>query len=198
MAAGARRRLLPAWMGAAGDERAAAAPKAGRRQAKAGPRSAAVVYCMNEAELVDVALAVLAELFALQAESSCMKKEELELEGAAVHHKLPAYVANMDRLGDSELDMTCSQRSTAHSLQSRGGFLSSFLSQSKKGPSRPAHPSGASPTQTGSMLLGKKEPTNHQSAKGKEGTVSCKDGKSHFSGWLMYLLSQDMDLQHVG
>ena len=58
--------------------------------------------------------------------------------------------------------MTCSQRSTAHSLQSRGGFLSSFLSQSKKGPSRPAHPSGASPTQTGSMLLGKKEPTNHQ------------------------------------
>ncbi|XP_075354473.1 cell cycle regulator of non-homologous end joining isoform X1 [Mycteria americana] len=67
MAAGARRRLLPAWMGAAGDERAAAAaaapaPKAGRRQAKAGPRAAAVVYCMNEAELVDVALAVLAEV----------------------------------------------------------------------------------------------------------------------------------------
>ncbi|XP_075008464.1 cell cycle regulator of non-homologous end joining isoform X1 [Calonectris borealis] len=64
MAAGARRRLLPAWMGAVGDERAAAAPprKAGRRQAAAGPRAAAaVVYCMDEAELVDVALAVLAE-----------------------------------------------------------------------------------------------------------------------------------------
>lgn len=59
-------------------------------------------------------------------------------------------------------DMTCSQRNTTHSLQTRGGFLSSFLSQSKKGPSRPPHPSGASPTQTGSMLLGKKEPTNHQ------------------------------------
>ncbi|XP_051640234.1 WD repeat-containing protein 91 isoform X2 [Manacus candei] len=122
------------------------------------------------------------KLFALQAESSRVKKEELEVEQAVVHHKLPAYVANMDRLGDSELDMTCNQRSTAHSLQSRGGFLSTFLSQSKKGPSRPAHPSGASPTQTGSMLLGKKEPTNHQSAKGKEGTVSSKDGKSHFSG----------------
>ncbi|XP_049648461.1 WD repeat-containing protein 91 isoform X3 [Accipiter gentilis] len=122
------------------------------------------------------------QLFALQAESSRMKKEELEVEQEVVHHKLPAYVANMDRLGDSELDMTCSQRSTTHSLQTRGGFLSSFLSQSKKGPSRPPHPSGASPTQTGSMLLGKKEPTNHQSAKGKEGTVSCKDGKSHFSG----------------
>ena len=59
-------------------------------------------------------------------------------------------------------DMTCSQRSMAHSLQSRGGFLSSFLSQSKKGPSRQAHPGGASPTQSASMLLGKKEPTNHQ------------------------------------
>lgn len=59
-------------------------------------------------------------------------------------------------------DMTCSQRSTAHSLQSRGGFLSSLLSQSKKGPARPAQPSGASPTQTGSVLLGKKEPANHQ------------------------------------
>ncbi|XP_064366870.1 WD repeat-containing protein 91 isoform X2 [Dromaius novaehollandiae] len=123
------------------------------------------------------------KLFALQAESSRMKKEELEVEEAVVHHKLPAYVANMDRLGDSELDMTCSQRSTAHSLQSRGGFLSSFLSQSKKGPSRPTQPSGASPTQTSSMLLGKKEPANHQSAKGKEGSVSCKDGKSHFSGF---------------
>lgn len=32
-----------------------------------------------------------------------MKKEELEVEEAVVHHKLPAYVANMDRLGDSEL-----------------------------------------------------------------------------------------------
>ncbi|KAM6097557.1 cell cycle regulator of non-homologous end joining [Chlamydotis macqueenii] len=62
MAAGARRRLLPAWMGAAGDERAAA-PKAGGRgrRAVAGPRAAAVLYCMNEAELLDVALAVLAE-----------------------------------------------------------------------------------------------------------------------------------------
>ncbi|XP_068258009.1 cell cycle regulator of non-homologous end joining isoform X1 [Nyctibius grandis] len=66
MAAGSRRRrLLPAWMGAAGDERAAAAaplPRTGRRQAAVAPRAAAAVYCMNEAELVDVALEVLAEV----------------------------------------------------------------------------------------------------------------------------------------
>uniref|UniRef100_A0A8C3GWS0 Cell cycle regulator of NHEJ n=1 Tax=Corvus moneduloides TaxID=1196302 RepID=A0A8C3GWS0_CORMO len=69
MAAGARRRQLPAWMGAAGDERAAAAPSpgAGRRRgagsaAGAGERlGPAALYCMNEAELVEVALAVLAE-----------------------------------------------------------------------------------------------------------------------------------------
>ncbi|KAM6291344.1 cell cycle regulator of non-homologous end joining [Porphyrio hochstetteri] len=69
MAAGSRRRLLPAWMGAAGDEREAAAPRqAGRRAA--GGRRAAAVYCMTEAELVDVALAVLAE---------CEKAEEKAL-----------------------------------------------------------------------------------------------------------------------
>ncbi|XP_052630313.1 cell cycle regulator of non-homologous end joining-like [Harpia harpyja] len=66
MAAGGRRRVLPAWLEAAGDERVVAAgtpPAKGgqrrRRQAAAG--GGAAVYCMTEAELVDVALAVLAE-----------------------------------------------------------------------------------------------------------------------------------------
>ncbi|CAM4465788.1 unnamed protein product [Lepidochelys olivacea] len=124
------------------------------------------------------------KLFALQAETCRMKKEEQqqEEEESVVHHKLPAYVSNMDRLGDSELDMTRSQRSTAHSLQSRGGFLSSLLSQGKKGPSRPALTTGVSPTQAGGMLLGKKEPSNHQSTKGKEVAIGCKDVKSHFTG----------------
>ncbi|CAM5084215.1 unnamed protein product [Eretmochelys imbricata] len=124
------------------------------------------------------------KLFALQAETCRMKKEEQqqEEEESVVHHKLPAYVSNMDRLGDSELDMTRSQRSTAHSLQSRGGFLSSLLSQGKKGPSRPALTTGVSPTQAGGILLGKKEPSNHQSTKGKEVAIGCKDVKSHFTG----------------
>ncbi|XP_019370514.1 PREDICTED: WD repeat-containing protein 91 isoform X1 [Gavialis gangeticus] len=122
------------------------------------------------------------QLFALQAESYRMKKEEQqqEAEESIAHHKLPAYVASMDRLGDSELDMTCSQRNIAHSLQSRGGFLSSLLSQGKKGPSKPAQTTGASPMQTGNLLLGKKETSNHQSTKGKEGATSCKEGKSNF------------------
>lgn len=38
------------------------------------------------------------QLFALQGESSKHKKSE-----EIVHHKLPAYVQHMDRLGDTEL-----------------------------------------------------------------------------------------------
>ncbi|XP_074758746.1 cell cycle regulator of non-homologous end joining isoform X2 [Athene noctua] len=84
MAAGARRRLLPAWMGAAGDERAAAVPpKAARRRAAARPRAAAAVqHCMNEAELVDVALAVLAENL------RCKKGEEKARSGSKEEQKL--------------------------------------------------------------------------------------------------------------
>ncbi|XP_031456235.1 cell cycle regulator of non-homologous end joining [Phasianus colchicus] len=87
MAAARRRRLLPAWMGAAGEgERRAGMPgRVGRRRrqkAAAEPR-AATVYCMNEAELVDVALGVLAE--SLQREGAEEKarsgsKEEQDLQ----------------------------------------------------------------------------------------------------------------------
>uniref|UniRef100_A0A8B9M9D3 Uncharacterized protein n=1 Tax=Accipiter nisus TaxID=211598 RepID=A0A8B9M9D3_9AVES len=59
------RRVLPAWMEAAGDDAAGAGGRARpgpvrpRRLPRAG--GGAAVYCMDEAELVDVALAVLAE-----------------------------------------------------------------------------------------------------------------------------------------
>ncbi|XP_077195330.1 WD repeat-containing protein 91 isoform X1 [Paroedura picta] len=125
------------------------------------------------------------KLFALQAEYYRMKKEEpqqQEEEELILHHKLPSYVTNMDRLGDSELDMTCSQRSTTHSLQSRGGFLSSLLPQGKKGPSRVTQTAGTSSAQAAVPLVGKKEQSNHQSSKGKEVTSSCKEAKSPFSG----------------
>ncbi|XP_039239930.1 cell cycle regulator of non-homologous end joining [Pipra filicauda] len=84
MAAGARRRQLPAWMGAAGAERAAAAspsPRAGRRRAAAARRAAAV-YCMNEAELVEVALAVLAENL------QCKESEEKARSGSREEQEL--------------------------------------------------------------------------------------------------------------
>ncbi|NIG58687.1 BTB/POZ domain-containing protein KCTD18-like [Pontoporia blainvillei] len=78
------------------------------------------------------------KLFALQAEIHRLKKEEQqpEEEEALVQHKLPSYVSNMDRLGDSELAMVCSQRNASLSQSPRVGFLSSLLPQSKKSPSR--------------------------------------------------------------
>uniref|UniRef100_A0A8D2L069 WD repeat-containing protein 91 n=1 Tax=Varanus komodoensis TaxID=61221 RepID=A0A8D2L069_VARKO len=125
------------------------------------------------------------KLFALQAEQFRMKKEEQqqeEEEQLILHHKLPSYVANMDHLGDSELDMTCSQRSAAHFLQARGGFLSSLLSQGKKGPSRVTQAPGTMSGQTGMASLGRKEQSTHQTTKGKEVASGCKEPKSHFSG----------------
>ncbi|KAM4901955.1 cell cycle regulator of non-homologous end joining [Sylvia borin] len=98
MAAGARRRQLPAWMGAAGDGRAAAAPsaRAGRRRAAAGRRPAAL-YCMNEAELVEVALAVLAEnLQCEEGEEKALSRSEEEQELPPTPNEVPGSTANTD------------------------------------------------------------------------------------------------------
>uniref|UniRef100_F7G5G2 WD repeat-containing protein 91 n=1 Tax=Ornithorhynchus anatinus TaxID=9258 RepID=F7G5G2_ORNAN len=117
------------------------------------------------------------KLFALQAESYRLKKEEQqqpEEEEATVHHKLPTYVSNMDRLGDSELGMMCSQRNASLSHSPRVGFLSSLLPQSKKSPSRP----GSGPAQGTGALQGKKEPPGNQASRGKEAVGAAKDGKS--------------------
>uniref|UniRef100_A0A8C8SST1 WD repeat-containing protein 91 n=1 Tax=Pelusios castaneus TaxID=367368 RepID=A0A8C8SST1_9SAUR len=62
--------------------------------------------CQRSAHIQEENEILRQKLFALQAESYRMKKEEQqeESEESVVHHKLPAYVSNMDRLGDSELD----------------------------------------------------------------------------------------------
>ncbi|XP_032914766.1 cell cycle regulator of non-homologous end joining [Catharus ustulatus] len=96
MAAGGRRRQLPAWMGAAGAERTAAAPRprAGRRAAGRRP---AAVYCMNEAELVEVALAVLAEdLQCEEDEEKARSRSEEEQELPPTPNKAPRSRASTD------------------------------------------------------------------------------------------------------
>ncbi|XP_049749319.1 WD repeat-containing protein 91 [Elephas maximus indicus] len=120
------------------------------------------------------------KLFALQAEIHRLKKEEQppEEDQALAQHKLPPYVSNMDRLGDSELTMMCSQRSAALSQSPRVGFLSSLLPQSKKSPSR-LSPAQASPQ---AQSAAKREATGSQAAKGKDLVSGSKDGKSHFGG----------------
>ncbi|KAL9853388.1 cell cycle regulator of non-homologous end joining [Geothlypis trichas] len=98
MAAGTRRRRLPAWMGAAEDGRAAAAPapSAVRRRAVAGRRPAAL-YCMNEAELLEVALAVLAEnLQSEEDEEKARSGSEEEQEIPPTPSEVPGRTASAD------------------------------------------------------------------------------------------------------
>ncbi|XP_062051688.1 WD repeat-containing protein 91 [Lepus europaeus] len=120
------------------------------------------------------------KLFALQAEVHRLKKEEHppEEEEALVQHKLPPYVSNMDRLGDSELAMVCSQRSASLSQSPRVGFLSSLLPQSKKSPSRLSPAQG--PPQAPSTA--KKGSFSSQATKGKDPAPGAKDGKSLLGG----------------
>ncbi|XP_076996933.1 WD repeat-containing protein 91 isoform X3 [Tamandua tetradactyla] len=120
------------------------------------------------------------KLFALQAEIHQLKKEEQqpEAEEPLVQHKLPPYVSSMDRLGDSELAMVCSQRSTSLSQSPRVGFLSSLLPQSKKSPSRLLPAQGPPQAQSSA----KKESFSSQTVKGKDPAFGAKDAKSLFSG----------------
>ncbi|XP_068134058.1 WD repeat-containing protein 91 isoform X1 [Hyperolius riggenbachi] len=119
------------------------------------------------------------KLFALQAETHRLKKEGDD--GPTVHHKLPHYVSNMDRLGDSDLSMVSSQRNTGSTVQSQKttGFLSSFLPQSKKvTPTRPTQATVSSPTQSTAALPLKKEIVNSQAQKTKEVLIVPKEAKS--------------------
>ncbi|XP_006861211.1 PREDICTED: WD repeat-containing protein 91 [Chrysochloris asiatica] len=120
------------------------------------------------------------KLFALQAEIHRLKKEEQqpEEEEASVQHKLPPYISSMDRLGDSELAMVCSQRGTALSQSPRVGFLSSLLQQSKKSPSRLSPAQGPQQSQNAA----RREAIGNQTAKGKDPVPGAKDAKGLFSG----------------
>ncbi|XP_066567051.1 WD repeat-containing protein 91 isoform X1 [Amia ocellicauda] len=115
-------------------------------------------------------------VFALQAEQPRLRKDE-----EMVHHKLPPYVQNMDRLGDSELDLVSSQRNVNLASQPRGGFfLSTFLPQGKWAPAKPPQGAGSSPTQA-SMGRRDTAANQFQSVKSKD-PLPSKDSKPVPSG----------------
>uniref|UniRef100_A0A3Q3GCM5 WD repeat-containing protein 91 n=1 Tax=Labrus bergylta TaxID=56723 RepID=A0A3Q3GCM5_9LABR len=71
-------------------------------------------------------------LFALQTENRDQRDGD-----EVVHHKLPVYVQNMDRLGDTELDLVSSTRTVSATTTPSRNFFSTFLPQAKRTPGKP-------------------------------------------------------------
>ncbi|XP_037609115.1 WD repeat-containing protein 91 [Sebastes umbrosus] len=108
-------------------------------------------------------------LFALQTES----RDQREVD-EMVHHKLPVYVQNMDRLGDTELDLVSSQRPVSTTTTPSRNFFSTFLPQARRTPGKPAQfSSGSSPSQ---VAVGRKDLSTNPPAKSKE-AVQAKEVK---------------------
>ncbi|XP_003977351.1 WD repeat-containing protein 91 [Takifugu rubripes] len=95
-------------------------------------------------------------LFALQTESRDPKDGD-----EVVHHKLPLYIQNMDRLGDTELDLVTSQRAVTITTTPSRNFFSTFLTQGRRTPGKTQQMNcGSSPSQA---VVGRKEPTTNPS-----------------------------------
>ncbi|XP_057674799.1 WD repeat-containing protein 91 [Corythoichthys intestinalis] len=101
-------------------------------------------------------------LFALQTESRDQKDGD-----EVVHHKLPPYVQNMDRLGDTELDLVSSQRAVSVTTTPSRNFFSTFLPQGRRTPGGKTQQvtSVSSPNQA---AVGRKDQANSQSSKSKD------------------------------
>uniref|UniRef100_A0A8C9ZM30 WD repeat-containing protein 91 n=1 Tax=Sander lucioperca TaxID=283035 RepID=A0A8C9ZM30_SANLU len=95
-------------------------------------------------------------LFVLQTESRDQREGDV-----MVHHKLPVYVQNMDRLGDTELDLVSSQRPVSTTTTSSRNFFSTFLPQGRRTPGKvPQFTTGSSPSQ---LAVGRKDPPTNLS-----------------------------------
>ncbi|KAM4719492.1 WD repeat-containing protein 91 isoform 2-T2 [Anableps anableps] len=117
-------------------------------------------------------------LFALQTESRDQKDGD-----GMVQHKLPLYVQNMDRLGDTELDLVSSQRAVSVTTTPSRNFFSTLLPQTKRIPMKaPPVTSGSSPNQA---AVCRKDPSASQAAKFKEASqskeVKAASSQSSFS-----------------
>ncbi|KAL0963233.1 hypothetical protein UPYG_G00351480 [Umbra pygmaea] len=102
-------------------------------------------------------------LFALQGEV-ILKKEEM------VHHKLPPYVQNMDRLGDTELDLVTSQHNPTLTITPSRNFFSTFLPQTRRAPGKTPQGvlSGSLPTPNS---VGRKDTAANQCVKPKDPAI---------------------------
>ncbi|CAJ1071073.1 WD repeat-containing protein 91 isoform X1 [Xyrichtys novacula] len=108
-------------------------------------------------------------LFALHTENRDQRDGD-----EVVHHKLPVYVQNMDRLGDTELDLVSSTRTVTTTTTPSRNFFSTFLPQGKRTPGKPPQvATGTSPSQ---VAVGRKDPLTNPPAKPKE-VIQSKEAK---------------------
>ncbi|XP_017296650.1 WD repeat-containing protein 91 [Kryptolebias marmoratus] len=108
-------------------------------------------------------------LFALQTDSRDQKDGD-----EMVLHKLPLYVQNMDRLGDTELDLVSSQRAVSAATTPTRNFFSTFLPQGRRTPVKQQQvTAGSSPSQA---AVGRKDTSANQPPKTKE-TPQTKEAK---------------------
>ncbi|XP_019114160.1 WD repeat-containing protein 91 isoform X2 [Larimichthys crocea] len=109
------------------------------------------------------------QLFARQTESRDQREGD-----ERVHHKLPMYVQNADRLGDTELELVPSQRGVSTVTTPSRNFFSTFLPQGRRTPGKPSqYTTGSSPSQ---VAVGRKDPPTNPPAKSKE-VVQPKEAK---------------------
>ncbi|XP_029986468.1 WD repeat-containing protein 91 [Sphaeramia orbicularis] len=110
-------------------------------------------------------------LFALQTDQRDQRDGD-----QVVHHKLPAYVQNMDRLGDTELDLVSSQRVISAATPPSRNFFSTFLPQGRRTPAKSPQVTTATGSSPSQGAVGRKEPPTNQTTKAKE-TVQGKEVK---------------------
>ncbi|XP_068608705.1 WD repeat-containing protein 91 [Brachionichthys hirsutus] len=120
-------------------------------------------------------------LFALQTQRRDLGDGE-----EMVHHKLPSYVQNMDRLGDTELDLASSQRAAITATPPSRNFFSTFLPQGRRAPGKP--PQLAAMPSSNQIPATRKDPLTNQPTKSKEAVqpkelkpVSCQASTNEFS-----------------
>uniref|UniRef100_A0A672YU99 WD repeat-containing protein 91 n=1 Tax=Sphaeramia orbicularis TaxID=375764 RepID=A0A672YU99_9TELE len=125
-------------------------------------------------------------LFALQTDQRDQRDGD-----QVVHHKLPAYVQNMDRLGDTELDLVSSQRVISAATPPSRNFFSTFLPQGRRTPAKSPQVTTATGSSPSQGAVGRKEPPTNQSTINQSSNQSTNQSTTNQSSHSRHKRIQD-------